>query len=125
MRNVNEHPKGGASRAIRTKPRYRALVAIDAELRRIAAETGGLAFVVNGRSESESMGPATDEIISELDNQYVLGFSVPPWSANVLPVELMLPHYPGLRVRAPRVVRFRPDDLFRPLSTPPAQILPE
>ncbi len=98
---------------------------IDAELRRIAAETGGLAFVVNGRSESESMGPATDEIISELDNQYVLGFSVPPWSANVLPVELMLPHYPGLRVRAPRVVRFWPDDLIRPLSTPPAQILPE
>ncbi len=98
---------------------------IDSEMRRIAAETGGLTFIVNGRSESDRIVSATDEIASELDNQYLLGFSVSPWGPNALPVELMLPHHPGVRVRAPRVVRFRPNDFFRQAAEPPPRILPE
>ena len=92
---------------------------------RIAAETGGLTFVVNMWREGDRLFSDADEIVSELDNQYVLGFSVPQWGSNAVPVELMLPHHPGMRVRAPRVVRFRPDDLFRQVATPPTQILPE
>jgi VWFA-related protein len=80
---------------------------------RIAAETGGLTFIVNGRTESERLVSATDEIVSELDNQYLLGFSVSQWSPGALPVELMVPHHPGMQVRAPHVVRFRPQDLVR------------
>jgi len=98
---------------------------IDSEMRRIAAETGGLTFIVNGRSESDRIVSASDEIASELDNQYLLGFSVSPWGPNALPVELMLPHHPGVRVRAPRVVRFRPNDSFRQASERPPRILPE
>ena len=92
---------------------------------RIAAETGGLTFVVNMWRDRDRIASASDEITSELDNQYVLGFSVRPWSANALPVELILPHHPGMRVRAPRVVRFRPADLMRQASAPPPIILPE
>ena len=93
-------------------------------MRRIAAETGGLTFVVNGRSESDRIDLATDEIASELDNQYLLGFSVSPWGPNALPVELMLPHHPGMRVRAPRVVRFRPGEVFGQVAKAP-NMLPE
>jgi VWFA-related protein len=92
---------------------------------RIAAETGGLTFIVNRWSDRDRIVSDTDEIASELDNQYVLGFSVSPWGSNALPVELMLPHHPGLRTRAPHVVRFRPDDLLRQSATPPLRILPE
>jgi len=92
---------------------------------RIAAETGGLSFIVDRWSDRERIVSDTDEIASELDNQYVLGFSVSPWGSNALPVELMIPHHKGLRARAPRVVRFRPDDLMHRESTPPLRILPE
>ena len=92
---------------------------------RIAAKTGGLTFIVNLWNDRDRVGSATDEIVSELDNQYVLGFSVPPWGPSALPVELMLRHHPGMRARAPRVVRFRPDDLIRQASAPTLRILPE
>jgi VWFA-related protein len=92
---------------------------------RIASETGGLTFIVNGRGEGDPVDSATGEIVSELDNQYVLGFAVPQWGSNVLPVELMLPHHPGMRVRAPRVVRFRLADLKRRSASPLPPDLPE
>jgi len=92
---------------------------------RIAAETGGLTFIVNMWRERDRIVSDADEIVSELDNQYLLGFSVSPWGPNAVPVELMLPHHPGMRVRAPHVVRFRPDDLLREIGAPPTQILPE
>jgi len=98
---------------------------ISNEMERIAAETGGLTFVVGEDGDKDFLGSATGEIVSELDNQYVLGFAVSPWGPTALPVELMLPHYPGLRVRAPHVVRFRTDDLLRQVAAPPAQTLPE
>lgn len=80
---------------------------------RIAAETGGLTFIVNARTESDRLLSATDEIVSNLDNQYMLGFSVSQWSPGAMPVELTLLNHPGMRVRAPHVVRFRPNDLIR------------
>jgi VWFA-related protein len=92
---------------------------------RIAAETGGLTFIVNGRGDKDPIGSATDEIASSLDNQYVLGFSVSPWAAHELPVELMLPNHPGMHPRAPRVVRFRPADFIRQPPAPSPQTLPE
>jgi VWFA-related protein len=106
-------------------PHESAALSIQKGLGRIAAETGGLTFRVNGWSERDSIVSAADKIASELDNQYVLGFSVSPWGPGALPVELMLPHHPGMRARAPRVVRFRPDDLIRRASAPPLRILPE
>ena len=78
---------------------------------RIAAETGGLTFIVNGRTESDRLLSATDEIVSNLDNQYMLGFSVSQWSPGAMPVELTLLNHPGMRVRAPHVVRFRPNSI--------------
>ena len=92
---------------------------------RIATETGGRTFIVNGKDESEPIGSATEEVVSELDNQYLLGFSTPQWSTNVLPVELVVQHHPGMKVRAPRAVRFRPEDLVRRVSAPAPGILPE
>ncbi len=92
---------------------------------RIAAETGGLTFIVNGKDESVPMSTAIAEIVSELDNQYVLGFSPSPWSSGALPVELMLPHHPGMRVRAPSVVRFRPEKFGGDTSAPLAAMVPE
>ncbi len=92
---------------------------------RIAAETGGLTFVVNMWRDRDRIESAVDQIASELDNQYVLGFPVQPWTSNALPVELTLLHHPGMRVRAPHVVRFRPGDFIRQASAPPPQTLPE
>jgi VWFA-related protein len=98
---------------------------IDSEMRRIAAETGGLTFFAKIDRGIDGLNSSIEEIVAELDSQYLLGFAVPQWSTNVLPVELMLPHHPGMRVRAPRVVRFRPEDLFRQTSSPSKEILPE
>jgi VWFA-related protein len=95
------------------------------EMQRIAAETGGLTIIVKDTGDQDFSASSTDEIVSELDNQYVLGFSVSPWGSNAVPVELMLPHYPGMRVRAPHVVRFRRDDLLQQLAAPASQTLPE
>ncbi len=92
---------------------------------RVAAETGGLTFVVNMWRDRDRIESAIDEIASELDNQYLLGFPVQPWTSNALPVELTLLHHPGLRVRAPHVVRFRPGDFVHEASTPTEQVLPE
>jgi len=100
------------------------MLSIHNGMERIAAETGGLTFVVNRWSAPDTLMVATDEITSELDNQYLLGFSVSPWGPGVLPVELMLPHHPGMRARAPREVRFRPEDLLRH-AVAAAGILPE
>ena len=94
-------------------------------LGRIAAETGGLTFTVNMWRDRDLIGSAVNEIASELDNQYVLGVPVQQWTSNALPVELTLLHHPGLRIRAPRVVRFRPSDFVHEASAPPVQILPE
>ncbi|HLI81337.1 MAG TPA: VWA domain-containing protein [Candidatus Binataceae bacterium] len=94
-------------------------------LGRIAAETGGLTFIVNGKDESVPISTATAEIVSELDNQYVLGFSPSQWSSGAVPVELMLPHHPGMRARAPSVVRFRPENFAPGPSAPIAAMLPE
>jgi VWFA-related protein len=92
---------------------------------RIAAETGGRTFIVNGDKESEPIGAATEEIVSELDNQYLLGFAAPQWSTDVLPVELVMQHHPGMKVRAPSAVRFHAEDLSRQVSAPSSGILPE
>jgi VWFA-related protein len=89
---------------------------------RIATETGGLTFIVNGKGEGEPIESATAEIVSELDNQYLLGFSVPQWGGNVVPVELMLRNHPGMRVRAPRAVRFHPEELFRQVAKAPSMV---
>jgi hypothetical protein len=93
---------------------------------RIAAETGGLTFIVNGGRESDPIGVATEEIVAELDNQYLLGFPAPQngASGNVLPVELMLRNHPGLLVRAPRAVRFRSEEFIRK-ALAQASTLPE
>jgi len=94
-------------------------------LGRIAAETGGLTFVINGHSDGDRINPTTDKITSEVDNQYVLGFSVSPWSPHALPVELMLRHHPGMRARAPWVVRFGANDLNSRVTPSPAPTVPE
>ncbi len=91
---------------------------------RIAAETGGLTFVVNMWREHDRVRSAIDEIAYELDNQYVLGFPVPASGVNEVPVELMLPHHPGISIRAPHVVRFHPSDFVHAASAP-APYLPE
>jgi len=99
---------------------------ISNEMRRIAIETGGLTFLVKDSSAEDFIASRTDEIASELDNQYVLGFPVSPWGPTALPVELILPHHPGMRARAPHVVRFRPDDFIHQIAAPPPlRILPE
>ena len=90
---------------------------------RIASETGGLSFVVNWRDE-HLLASAIDSIASDVDNQYLLGFDVSPWSPGLLSVELMLRNHPELHTRAPRVVRFRPQDIANDLP-PPLRILPE
>ncbi len=103
------------------------MFSIHNELSRIAAETGGMTFHFGANEESDRdfIASATDEISSELDNQYVLGFPVSQWAPSVLPVELMLPHHPEMRARAPHVVRFRPEDLIREAGAPPSPDLPE
>ncbi|HXN87682.1 MAG TPA: VWA domain-containing protein [Candidatus Binataceae bacterium] len=90
---------------------------------RIASETGGLTFVVNWL-DGDQIASATDSIAADVDNQYLLGFDVSPWSPGLLSVELMLHNHPGMHTRAPRVVRFRPQDLANDLP-PPLRILPE
>ncbi len=94
-------------------------------LGRIAAETGGLTFVLNGRSDGDRINLTTDQITAEVDNQYVLGFSVSPWGSHALPVELMLPHHPGMRARAPWVVRFGAGDPKSRVVPSLAPTLPE
>jgi VWFA-related protein len=101
------------------------MVSIHNGIARIAAETGGQTFIVDYWDHGDHIAAATDEIASELDSQYVLGFAVSPWAAHALPVELMLPHHPSMRARAPRVVRFRPDLFLHQVSVPPPTILPE
>jgi VWFA-related protein len=92
---------------------------------RIAAETGGLTFVINGRGDGDRINLTTDKITEEIDNQYVLGFSVSPWGSHALPVELMLRHHPGMRARAPWVVRFGASDPKSRLAPSPAPTVPE
>jgi VWFA-related protein len=90
---------------------------------RIASETGGLTFVVNWL-DGDLLTAAIDSIATDLDNQYLLGFAASPWSSGALSVELLLHNHPGMHTRAPRVVRFRPQDLTNDLL-PPMPILPE
>ena len=95
--------------------------AIRQGLARIADETGGLTFIVNWRQDAME---ASSSIASDLDSQYVLGFTVPAFSSGALPVELMLRNHPKMRARAPRVVRFLPDQTHQ-VALPPLAILPE
>lgn len=99
--------------------------AIRSGMGRIAAETGGLTFMVNLWDGPKPDIDAGDEIASDLDSQYMVGFSAPPSGPTVLPVELMLPHHPGMRARAPSVVRFRPGEFAPGPSAPIAAMLPE
>jgi VWFA-related protein len=92
---------------------------------RIAAETGGRTFMVDLWSGPDPVIAAADEIASELDSQYLLGFSASPWGPHALPIELMLPNHPGLHAQTERVVRFRPSDFVSDVSMPTSRGLPE
>lgn len=94
------------------------LITIPRGVGRVAAETGGRTFIINTSTDTDRMPAISDSLASELDSQYVLGFSPDLWGANVLPVELLLRDHPDMRVRAERVVRFRPDDLIRKAPAP-------
>jgi hypothetical protein len=97
--------------------------AIKQGLARIADETGGLTFIVSWRDGAME---ASSTIASDLDSQYVLGFTVPAFSAGALPVELMLLNHPTMHTRAPRVVRYLPEDVMtHQVALPRLSILPE
>lgn len=76
---------------------------------RAARETGGETYVVNWIGDDDLIAAAAHSIASELDSSYLVEFSVSPWSAPAMPVELMIVKQPWLHPRAPAVVRFRPD----------------
>jgi VWFA-related protein len=94
---------------------------------RAAHETGGETFVVNWHGDDDLLAAAAHRIASELDASYLVEFSVSPWSAPVLPVELMIVNQPWLHPHAPAVVRFQPRDEMRPAQaiTAVAGPLPE
>ncbi len=84
------------------------LASVQQRLGRIARETGGAAYLVNWTGDRDRLISAVTSIASEIDNQYMLGFAVSPWSPLALSIELEVVSHPGMNARAPLVVRFHP-----------------